>query len=148
MTELAARGSSEASWREFELLVAEVVRRSDPFATVEHDQRLRGRSGKLRQIDVLARGKVAGEEILIVVECKDHGRPVGVAEVEAFLGKLLDVAADKGVLFSSSGYTDGAVRRMESTTHPRINAYGYFRPAARERPYEEILDGEFWEPTA
>ena len=136
---------------EFEKLVAEQVRRLDPSAVVEHNQHVPGRlSGTPRQVDVLVRGRVGGEEIVIVFECKRYKRAVGLATVEEFIGKLHDLAADKGVLFVCGTFTQAAVRRMENATYPRIAAYIYsYAPERREREdWDELFDWDTWETEA
>ncbi|MDT0423526.1 restriction endonuclease [Streptomyces evansiae] len=136
---------SEPAWLAFEKLVAEQVRRFDRSAVVEHNQHLPGRlSGIPRQVDVLVRGRVGGEEIVIVFECKRYKkRAVGLAIVEEFIGKLHDLGADKGVLFVCGTFTDAAVRRMENATYPRISAYVYVEaPEPCEKRWEDLVEWE------
>jgi hypothetical protein len=56
------------------------------------------RSGVTRQIDVWVTGEVAGHEIKLAIECKLHKAKVDIKTVDAFVGFLEDVGADKGVL--------------------------------------------------
>ncbi|MFC9294387.1 restriction endonuclease [Streptomyces sp. NPDC057011] len=141
MTRSADRATPDPDWRVYEKAVAAHISRLDPGLNVEHDQRLPGLlSGRLRQIDVLVRTVIAGETILIVYECKHFRRPVGLATVEEFIAKLEDVGANQGVLFVSGGLTEAAVRRLENTTLPRVNAYAYALPGADRLSgrYEEL----------
>lgn len=142
MTRSAERAPTDPKWRVYEKAVAEYVRQLDPGVTVEHDQRLPGLlSGRPRQIDVLVRGKLAGETILIVWECKDYTRAVGLGTVEEFIAKLVDVGANKGVLIASSGFTEAAIRRLENTTQPRVNAYMFqVGPPPPKARYEDLDD--------
>ncbi|MET9429795.1 restriction endonuclease [Streptomyces sp. NPDC003036] len=140
MTRSADHAATDPKWRVYEKAVAEYVRQLDPGVTVEHDQHLPGLlSGRPRQIDVLVRGRLAGETILIVWECKDYARPVGLGTVEEFISKLVDVGAHKGVLICSEGLTEAAVRRLENTTQPRVSAY-QFQVAQPEETFEDWFE--------
>ena len=100
--------------RELEILVAKIQKQLAPKAEVLHDVRLEGRKSKSkRQIDVLVREKIGQYEIQIVIDCKDHARPVDVKGVEEFYGLLSDVGAQKGVLVSPKGFTKTAKTRAE-----------------------------------
>lgn len=48
-----------------------------------------------------------------IVECKDHARPVDIGVVDSLIGKVADVNASVGRLFSSSGFTPLALARAE-----------------------------------
>ena len=62
-------------------------------------------------IDVLVSFELFdGAAFLILVECKRQRRPVERDEVLILEGKLRDVGAHKGMLFSTSGFQDGAVK--------------------------------------
>lgn len=74
----------------------------------------------MRQIDVLARGLVAGVEITLVVECKLYQRPVAIGDVDQFVGKLIDIGADRGILYSGSGFTGGAAARALGAVSPAV----------------------------
>jgi len=76
---------------------------------VLHDVRLPGRHSKTdRQIDVLVRQKIGQYEMLIVLDCKDHARPIDVTGVEAFDGLVNDVGAHKGALICPRGFSAAA----------------------------------------
>lgn len=68
---------------------------------------------RTREIDVLLRHRVAGDPVLVVFECKNEGKPVGVEYIDAFFGKLYDVGIppSQGVFVSSNRYTRGARER-------------------------------------
>lgn len=93
----------------------------DPSAKVVHDEHVVGRlSGAQRQIDVLATGKVVGLEITVAVECKRHRRPSSIEVVDQFIGKILDIGADRGILYSYSGFSSNAVSRAIGSSNPSI----------------------------
>jgi hypothetical protein len=95
-----------------EILVARIQKQLAPQAEVLHNVKLEGRQSKIkRQIDVLVRERVGQYEIQIVIDCKDHNKPVDVKGVEEFYGLLRDVGAHKGVLVSPMGFTEAAKTR-------------------------------------
>jgi hypothetical protein len=89
-------------WARYEMSAAILLRSMDTEPTeVLHDQRVQARLSSIpRQVDVLARGRVIGQDILIAVECKRHGRPANVGTIDAFIGKLLDMGAHRsGIMY-------------------------------------------------
>lgn len=101
----------EPKWKRFERVIHEIHAQFAPAgATVTIDEKILGHDSQTeRQIDVSIRMDVAGYTILIVVECKDKGRPIDVEEMGAFNAKVRDVRANKGVMVSTSGFTASAV---------------------------------------
>ncbi|MCE5192046.1 MAG: restriction endonuclease [Actinomycetia bacterium] len=65
-------------------------------------------SGRRRQVDVLLQEP---DGTFSVVECKKHGRRVGIDTVEAFLGMVEDVGAARGLMVAPD-FTKGAKRRV------------------------------------
>ncbi|MFE4628197.1 restriction endonuclease [Streptomyces mirabilis] len=62
-------------------------------------------TGDMRQIDVwLPRSRE-------IIECKHHARPVDVGVIDSLLGKIDDVGASSGQVFSHSGFTRAARAR-------------------------------------
>ncbi|WP_083863316.1 restriction endonuclease [Nocardia exalbida] len=106
-------------WERYELSVRELLAAIDPGSEVSHNVIVAGQlSGVKRQLDVLARGMVVGVDITVVVECKRHQRPVDIGTMDRFIGKLLDVGADRGILYSYSGFTNSAVQRAIGAKNP------------------------------
>lgn len=99
---------AEKKWQEFEALIANLQAQATPGAEVKHNQKIKGRSGRLRQLDITISQKVGLYPVLIVIECKQYRRPVSIEKVEAFVLKLRDVDASHGVIVSNSGFDDGA----------------------------------------
>lgn len=119
-TDAETRPKSGPQWEQFEKDVADFVRRLDDSKS-NHNQKVMGRiSGTERQIDVYCTGKIAGTEVRIAIECKRYVRPLGIGGVDQFVGKLIDIAAEKGILYSYSGYTEPAKSRARNSTTPRI----------------------------
>jgi Restriction endonuclease len=102
-----------AKWRRFENVVAEITRDLSPFgAEVLQDQRLIGLiTGVPRQIDILVRTPSDAGDVTLVVDCKDHKAPVDVKDMEAFLGLLEDVGANRGAIVSALGFSEAAIKR-------------------------------------
>ncbi|MFF7897090.1 restriction endonuclease [Streptomyces sp. NPDC007907] len=139
--------STEADdWRSFERLVAQQVRELDANATVHHDAKLTGIHSKAeRQIDVLASVPAIGGTLRIAFECKLHKRAVGITTAEEFIGKLLDLRVDRGILCVFGGVTPAALRRLGSVAHPSIDLYMWHRdePSEMDRTlhFQGWLDG-------
>ena len=104
--------------KQYEALAAEILRRFSPAAQVTPNLKIRGKSGRLRQIDVAVRTAIAGQPVFLAFECKHYSRPVAMKQVEELIGKIEDVKAQIGVLVSDSGFDDGAVARAKE--HGRI----------------------------
>lgn len=97
---------------QLEQLVQKIQKQLAPQAEVLHNVKLPGRSSNEdRQIDVLVREKVGQYDINIIIECKDHKRPIDVKGVEEFAGLLNDVGAQKGVLVCPKGFSSTAKTR-------------------------------------
>lgn len=101
-------------WREFEKLAADIQRQLAPQARVESNVKLLGRrTGVERQIDILVEQNVGQYPIRIVIDCKDHKTPVDVNSVEAFMGLVADVGANKGAMVAACGFTSTAKQRAK-----------------------------------
>ena len=78
------------------------------------DERIRGARAE-HDIDVTARTSIAGVRQLWVVECKLWKRPVPKERLLTFRGIVEDVGADRGILFSESGFQSGAKTAAQNT---------------------------------
>lgn len=74
-----------------------------------HSKRYLGKSGHSHEIDVSFEVELAGVKLLVVVECKDYGRKVGVDDVMTFIYRIRDIGAHKGLLVTTRGFQAGAV---------------------------------------
>jgi hypothetical protein len=77
-------------------------------------------SGATRQLDALVRGQVVGQDIAIAVEAKRYKRPVSIGTIDEFVGKLLDVGCDRGVLYAAGGFSEAALSRASNARNPGI----------------------------
>lgn len=93
--------------------VFSLLSKDEKLTSVERDQKLDGPDGP-RQIDVLVRSRVAGIDILTIVECRDHNtRPLDIGNVDALHSKMQDVRAQKAVLVSPLGFTAMAAKKAK-----------------------------------
>jgi len=121
--------TSHPLWQRYEQSVRTMLSTLDPAAKVIHNKHVTGRlSGKKRQIDVLATGTVVGQEVTVAVECKRHGRPSTIQLVDQFIGKLLDIGADRGILYSYAGFTSSAVSRAIGSSNPNVSTIALKTP--------------------
>lgn len=98
---------------DFELQVRDWLSRGasglDSFQAA-HQGSVSGQGGEY-SIDVLAELTLfSGAKIVVLAECKHQRRPVQREEVLILEGKLRDVGGHKGMLFSTSGFQEGAIR--------------------------------------
>ena len=104
----------DALFVKLEKLVAEIHSELDPTAVVRHNVMLPGyESGTQRQIDVLIEPAAGPFHLKIIVDTKDHARPVDVKGVEAFIGMKDDVRAHQGSMVCPKGFTRAAKARAE-----------------------------------
>lgn|GEM_PF-6771403 len=76
---------------------------------IAHNVMMKGMSGYEHQIDVMYRIRIWLTELLVLVECKQYERRVGVDELLEFRSRLEDLRAHKGIFVTSSDYQSGAV---------------------------------------
>jgi hypothetical protein len=102
---------TDPKWKRFEKIIHAMHQQLAPAgAIVTADDKLMGCESKVpRQLDVTIRANVAGYGLFIVIECRDESRPIDVNGSGEFATKLHDVQANKGIIISTSGFTEGAV---------------------------------------
>lgn len=105
------KGERKYKWQSFEDLVADIQKDLSPNALVTPNDKIIGKSGQTRQIDVSVRETVGQFELLIVIDCKDYKKRVDIKCVEEFMGLVEDVGANKAAIVAAGGYTDGAKKR-------------------------------------
>ena len=96
---------------EFELQVKRFLESAsgklEEFKT-EHLESIEGPDGTY-EIDITARFRILGAKFLVLVECKHHKNPVGRDYVQVLHAKQVSLGAQKAMLFSTSGFNEGAV---------------------------------------
>src|ERR1700694_2881048 len=93
-----------------EKAVARIQQMMDANSTVHHNETLEDRVGNKRQFDVVIRGQFGGRPILGVIECKDHNRKKGPADVEAFAKKSENLGANLRLMVSKKGFPKQALK--------------------------------------
>lgn len=100
---------TDPAWLDLEHLTAQIYAELAPDAVLTHNDHIQGGiSGSQRQIDISIRTITAGHELVTIIDTKDQGRPLEIADVDAFSALVEDVRANKGILIGRSGFTEGA----------------------------------------
>lgn len=76
--------------------------------TVEHNKKLKGKSGCEHQIDVYWEYEIAGNMHRVAIECKNYDSLVPVGKVRDFQGVLSDLNNVNGIMVSKKGFQEGA----------------------------------------
>jgi len=105
----------EPDWKIYESAIAH-IEESYKNCTVIRNYKLEGKSGVERQVDVWLSAEIGDNHVVTVaVECRRYSdRPVSIKDIDAFSGFLDDVRANKGVMISNTGFTEGAKKRAEN----------------------------------
>jgi hypothetical protein len=106
----------DQKWKRFEKIIHAMHQQLAPAgAIVTRDDKVMGcESQVLRQLDVTIRANIASYSLFIVIECRDEMRSIDVNGIGEFATKLHDVKANKGILISTSGFTEGAVTMAQA----------------------------------
>jgi restriction system protein len=73
----------------------------------EHRDYIEGPDGTY-EIDITARFRVFGAKFLVLVECKHHKNRISRDYVQVLHAKLVSLGAQKAMMFSTSGFNEGA----------------------------------------
>jgi hypothetical protein len=76
---------------------------------IQDNAKLTGLSGYVHQIDVAYTFRLWATDFLVIVECKQYSRSVGVDELLEFKSRIDDLRAHKGVFVTTVGFQAGAV---------------------------------------
>jgi hypothetical protein len=131
--------SQKPEWEEYQDKVAAFL--SQLGFEVRVDETIRGaRAG--HDIDVTARMSVAGVDQLWLIECKSWNRRVPKERVLTFRGVVEDVGADRGLLFSESGFQVGAACAAQNTnvTLTSLAEFEQNSPAEVSSTRAKVLD--------
>ncbi len=74
----------------------------------QHREAVEGHDGEY-EIDVTVRFGALGADFLVLVECKHYKNSVKREIIQSLHSKLLSVGAQKGMVFSTSGFQSGAL---------------------------------------
>ena len=103
---------------EFELFTRRIYQRlvdNDVLkpALVQHNVKLKGKSGCEHQIDVYWEYEIAGNKHRVAIECKNYNSQVEIGNVRDFKGVLEDLNNVNGIMVSAQGYQSGAKKYAE-----------------------------------
>lgn len=98
---------------EYELFTQEIYQQlvnSDVVkpTKVEHNIKLKGRSGQKHQIDVYWEYEIAGNKHRVAIECKNYKTEVSIGKVRDFKGVLDDLNGVNGIMVTKEGFQKGA----------------------------------------
>ncbi len=95
----------------YELFIKRVME-SLVGVTVHHQRIYTGRVSKRDiKVDVSFNYTIAkGADVLFLVECKCYNHSVSVDEVEEFHSKIDDIGAHKGIMVTTVGFQEGAIK--------------------------------------
>lgn len=107
------RSVKDAEWVRFEQAVADFASAIDPNAKVTHNLSEADRhTGLPRQRDVWIETTFGGLcPIRMLVSCKAYKRKLNQQDIDAFAGELQSSHANKGVIFSTSGFGAAALAK-------------------------------------
>lgn len=106
---------SDPKWKQFELLVARIqADLAGANALVTPNDKIMGKTGIYRQIDVSIRANVGQFPILVVIDCKDYNHPLDIKDVEAFISMAQDVGAHRAAMVAANGYSEAARIRAKA----------------------------------
>src|SRR5262249_648324 len=104
----------EPDWKIYEKTIAHLEESYKNCRVTRNHKKVGRRSGIERQIDVWLEGDIGDNHtVSVAIECRRLGSPVSIKDVDAFVGFIEDVGANKGVMVSHSGFTEGATKRAE-----------------------------------
>ncbi len=105
------RKQTQIASTEFELQVKRFLESTsgklEEFKT-EHRESIEGPDGTY-EIDITARFRIFGAKFLVLVECKHHKNRVSRDYVQVLHAKQVSLGAQKAMMFSTSGFNEGAV---------------------------------------
>ncbi len=103
---------STINWKEYQEKIAEIFRSIGAEAITGY--KIKGARG-LHEIDVWVKTKNFGLSISWVCECKLWKNPIPKEKVLTLYEITKDIGADRGFLFSESGFQSGAIRATKNT---------------------------------
>ena len=104
--------NTNISPREFELLVKDFLSNLGKELTsfkIKHDEKIFVEDGEY-QIDVLAEFEFLGGKFNVLVECKRYKNRVKREIVQLLFDKIRATGSHKGMIFSTSGFQEGAIK--------------------------------------
>jgi len=106
-----------------ENIVAELCGKMDNTKVTQKAKVYGKRSEIEREVDILIEGKVGMFDVIVAIESKNYGEPVGIDKIESFKTKLDDIGANLGVMVCPTGFTEPACRAAKSHDIQLFTAY-------------------------
>jgi hypothetical protein len=102
-------------WKQFEDAVADFVQRLDPSAKITRNASIPDKdTGEPRQCDVWVETTFGCHfSVKILISCKRLSRKLSSQHIDSFVGEMRSANANKGVIYSYSGYTKPAIKKCE-----------------------------------
>lgn len=129
--------AKDKSGKRLEKAVARIQQMMDKDSVVTHNEKITDRLGIERQYDVVIRGTFGGKSMLGVIECKDHNRKKGPADVGEFAKRTEHLGANLRIMVSSKGFTRQALKLAK---HEFISCLSLLR----QDPEDGVIIGQFW----
>lgn len=99
-------------WRKYEREIHQELTSVFTDCEFEFDDRIFGKYSRIdRQIDISIRGKIGGNKILGIIDCKHFSTNIDIKIIESFLGMLEDTKANFGLIITNKGYSLAAKNR-------------------------------------
>jgi len=139
----------EVSPVQLETIVVEFLRelgRPLQSFSVDHLGKVAGPDGEF-VLDGVARFCAFGADFTVLVECKHHRRRVERGLVQELSDKVTSVRAQKGIMFSTGGYQDGAIEyaRSRSIALVHLTPGGpMYESRSTDGPAGPCRDHELW----
>jgi hypothetical protein len=96
-----------------EYLVATLEAALSPNARVIRSHKMKDRTGRLREIDLYIEDRFRGRLQRLVVECRNHARPVSIDYIEGLVTKRADLGHPIMCVVSAAGFQAGAEAKAE-----------------------------------
>lgn len=77
--------------------------------SVQHDVKVKGKSGVEHQIDVFWEFRYSGVSHKVLIECKYYSRPVSLIHARNMLGLLSDIPNSQGLIVTTQDFQSGVV---------------------------------------
>lgn len=104
----------DPKWKQFEALVAKIqAELAGLGAVITANDKILGKTGIFRQIDLSIKANVGQFQILIVIDCKDYNHPLNIKDVEEFISMSQDVGAHRAAIVAAKGYSEAAKLRAK-----------------------------------
>jgi hypothetical protein len=100
------KAKAEKAGGAFERLAAAVQKKLDSGATVEWNEFIGG-----RQLDATVRGRLGSTGVFVVIECREYDQKLGVSHVDALDSVRRELAANKAILVTRTGFTKPALKK-------------------------------------